>query len=79
MMPDKTKTEIPPPVPDDAAAAALKRVFITFHSPAFATTGAGAIPADQNPHRYIAPFAASLEIIVFNGHVHTTEAFKKDE
>jgi hypothetical protein len=62
----------------EARKSGLNRAFITFHNPAFATTGAGAIPADQNPHRLIAQFAADLDIIVFNGHVHTTELFEKD-
>jgi hypothetical protein len=32
----------------------------------------GAIPADQNPHKAIAAYAKDLDIVVFNGHVHTT-------
>jgi hypothetical protein len=27
----------------------------------------------QNPHRVIASYAKDLEVVVFNGHVHTTE------
>ena len=63
---------------DEARAAGTKKVFIAFHSPVFARSGMGAIPEAQNPHKTIAPYAKDLEIVVFNGHVHTTELYEVD-
>ena len=62
----------------DARAAGLRNVFVTFHNPAFCVAGAGPIPPDQNPHALLREFARDLRITVFNGHVHTTEAFEVD-
>jgi hypothetical protein len=63
---------------DEAKAAGTKKVFVAFHSPAFARSGMGAIPNEQNPHKFIAPYAKDLDIVVFNGHVHTTELYEVD-
>jgi hypothetical protein len=63
---------------DEAKAAGTKKVFISFHCPAFCRSGMGPIPEDQNPHKTIAPYAKDLDIIVFNGHVHTTELYEVD-
>jgi hypothetical protein len=63
---------------DEAKTAGTKKVFIAFHNPAFARSGMGAIPADQNPHKTIAAYAKDLDIVVFNGHVHTTELYDVD-
>jgi hypothetical protein len=62
----------------EAKAAGTKKVFITFHAPAFCTAGLGPIPDEQNPHKTIAAFAKDLDIVVFNAHVHTTELFQVD-
>ena len=32
----------------------------------------------QNPHETIAAYAKDLDIVVFNGHVHTTELYEVD-
>jgi hypothetical protein len=63
---------------DEAKAAGTKKVFIAFHNPVFARSGMGAIPADQNPHKTICEYAKDLDIVVFNGHVHTTELYEVD-
>ena len=63
---------------DEAKAAGTRKIFITFHNPAFARSGMGAIPEDQNPHKTIASYAKDLDIVVFNGHVHTTELYEVD-
>jgi len=63
---------------DEAKAAGTKKVFIAFHAPAFCRSGLGAIPEDQNPHKTIAAYAKDLDIVVFNGHVHTTELYQVD-
>jgi len=63
---------------DEAKATGTKKVFIAFHNPTFARSGMGAIPADQNPHKTIAAYAKDLDIVVFNGHVHTTELYDVD-
>ena len=63
---------------DDAKAKGIKKVFIAFHAPAFASCGLGPIPEAQNPHKVIATYAKDLDIVVFNGHVHTTEIYQVD-
>jgi len=61
-----------------AKSIRIKKVFISFHAPAFCRAGFGAIPEDQNPHKTIASYAKDMDIVVFNGHVHTTELFQVD-
>ena len=63
---------------DGAKSAGIRKVFIAFHAPAFCRSGMGPIPEPQNPHRVIASYAKDLEIVVFNGHVHTTELYEVD-
>jgi Calcineurin-like phosphoesterase len=63
---------------NEAKAAGIKKIFISFHSPVFARSGMGAIPDDQSPHKTISAFAKDLDIVVFNGHVHTTEIYQVD-
>ena len=43
-----------------------------------ARSGFGAIPAPDNPHQLIASYAKDMEIVVFNGHIHTTEIYEVD-
>jgi hypothetical protein len=61
---------------DEAKAAGIRKVFITFHNPAFCRTSVGPIPDAQNPHKILASYAKDLDIVVFNGHVHTTELYE---
>src|SRR6266480_5924984 len=63
---------------DEAKANGTKKVFVSFHAPAFCRSGMGAIPEAQNPHKTIAAYAKDLDIVVFNGHVHTTELYEVD-
>ena len=63
---------------DQAKSTGIKKVFISFHAPTFCRAGFGAIPEDQNPHKTIASYAKDMDIVVFNGHVHTTELFQVD-
>ena len=63
---------------DEAKAAGTRKVFISFHAPAFCRAGLGPIPEVQNPHKIIGLYAKDLDIAVFNGHVHTTEQFEVD-
>jgi len=63
---------------DEAKAAGTRKVFISFHAPAFCRSGMGPIPEPQNPHKVIASYAKDLELVVFNGHVHTTELYEVD-
>ena len=63
---------------DEAKTAGIKKVFISFHNPTFCRSGMGAIPEAQNPHKTIAAYAKDLDIVVFNGHVHTTEQYEVD-
>lgn len=63
---------------DEAKAAGTRKVFISFHAPTFCRAGLGAIAESQNPHKLLASYAKDLDIVVFNGHVHTTELFDVD-
>jgi hypothetical protein len=63
---------------EEAAAQGRKHVFITFHNPVFCRSGFGPLPPEQNPHRVIKRFAGRLDMTVFNGHVHATEAYRVD-
>jgi hypothetical protein len=63
---------------DEAKATGKRKVFVSFHAPAFARSGMGAIPEKQNPHNVLAAYAKDLDIVVFNGHVHTTEVYDVD-
>src|SRR6266436_4179031 len=63
---------------DEAKAARTRKVFIAFHAPAFCRSGMGPIPEAQNPHKILASYAKDFEIVVFNGHVHTTELYEVD-
>ena len=63
---------------DEAKAKGIKKAFITFHYPVFARSGLGPIPAPDNPHKVIAAYAKDMEVVVFNGHVHTTEMYDVD-
>ncbi|MCP8937438.1 metallophosphoesterase [Alsobacter sp. SYSU M60028] len=63
---------------EQAKTSGIRKVFISFHAPAFCRSSIGPIPEPQNPHRVIAPYARDLEIVVFNGHVHTTELYEVD-
>jgi hypothetical protein len=60
---------------DDAKAKGIRNVFLVFHYPVFCRAGLGPIPADTNPHKVIASYAKDLEVVVFKGHVHTTELY----
>ncbi len=63
---------------DEAKGQGIKKAFITFHYPVFARSGLGPIPAATNPHKVIASYANDMELVVFNGHVHTTEMYDVD-
>jgi len=63
---------------DDAKSSGIRKVFISFHAPVYCRSGMGPIPEVQNPHATLAAYAKDLDIVVFNGHVHTTELFQAD-
>ena len=64
---------------DEAKAAEIANVFVVFHNPVYNRSGFAPIPADTNPHETLASYADDFaELIVFNGHVHTTETFDVD-
>jgi len=63
---------------DDAKAKGIEKAFIIFHYPVFCRSGLGPIPEPDNPHKIIARYAKHLELVVFNGHVHTTELYDVD-
>jgi hypothetical protein len=61
---------------DEAKSTGVKKVFISFHAPVYCRSGMGPIPEAQNPHETIESYGKDLDIVVFNGHVHTTELFQ---
>jgi hypothetical protein len=63
---------------DEAKSSGIKKIFISFHAPVYCRAGMGPIPEVQNPHSTLASYAKDLDIVVFNGHVHTTELFQAD-
>jgi len=63
---------------DEAKDKGMKKTFIVFHYPVFCRAGLGPIPEPDNPHTVIAAYAKDMEVIVFNGHVHTTELYDVD-
>jgi calcineurin-like phosphoesterase family protein len=63
---------------DEAKAEGIRKAFITFHYPVFARSGMGAIPEPDNPHKLLTSYAKDLDLVVFNGHVHTTEIYDVD-
>ena len=63
---------------DEARGKGMKKAFIVFHYPVFCRAGLGPIPEADNPHKVIAGYTKDLELVVFNGHVHTTEIYDVD-
>jgi hypothetical protein len=63
---------------DEARDKGMRKTFIVFHYPVFCRAGLGPIPEPDNPHKVIAAYAKDMEVIVFNGHVHTTELYDVD-
>ena len=64
---------------DEAKAKGIKNVFVVFHNPVYNRSGFQPIPEDTNPHATLASYAKDFaELVVFNGHVHTTETFDVD-
>jgi hypothetical protein len=63
---------------DEARAKGIRKAFIIFHYPVFCRASLGPIPEPDNPHKIIAAYAKDMEVVVFNGHVHTTELFEVD-
>lgn len=63
---------------DQAVAEGARQVFVVFHVPVFALAGRGGLPAAESPHPILRRYADKLSITVFNGDVHTTEAFLAD-
>jgi hypothetical protein len=63
---------------DEAKAAGTKKVFISFHNATFSNSGMGPIPEAQSPHKTIAAYAKDLDIVVVNGHIHSTQQYQVD-
>ena len=61
-----------------AKANGIRKTLIIFHYPVFARSGLGPIPAPDNPHKVIASYAKDMEVVLLNGHVHTTEIYEVD-
>lgn len=53
----------------------VRRVFVFYHRPSFTLGRVAGLPAAADPHLVLREYAGRLEIVVFSGHVHSTEAF----
>jgi len=63
---------------DQAKATGIKKAFIVFHNATFSNSGMGPIPEAQNPHKTIAAYATDMDIVVVNGHIHSTQLYQVD-
>lgn len=63
---------------EEAIAKNKDHVFLTLHYPVFCSAGYGPLPPEHNPHSLLKKYADKIDITVFTGHVHTTEAYKVD-
>jgi hypothetical protein len=64
---------------DEAKDSGIQNVFVVFHAPVYNRSGFKPIPEATNPHATLASYADDFaELVVFNGHVHTTEQFYVD-
>ncbi len=64
---------------DEAKAKRIRNVFVVFHNPVYNRSSFAPIPQDTNPHSTLASYVKDFaEIIVLNGHVHTTEHYDVD-
>jgi hypothetical protein len=59
---------------EQAKSEAALQVFVIYHKPSYCDSE-GALVPDQNPCKILETYGDELNITVFNGHVHTTEAF----
>ncbi|MCF8029848.1 MAG: metallophosphoesterase [Desulfohalobiaceae bacterium] len=55
-----------------------EHAFLTLHYPVFCRSGFGPLPREHNPHSLLESYADKIDITVFTGHVHATEAYKVD-
>ncbi len=63
---------------DEAVALNKDHAFLTLHYPVFSRSGFGPLPEEQNPHSLLKTYADKIDITVFTGHNHATEAFIVD-
>lgn len=61
---------------DGALEAGLDRAVVLYHRPSFTLGRVNGLPAATDPHLVLRDYAERLDLLVFNGHVHTTEAFE---
>jgi len=63
---------------DEAVANNMDHAFLTLHYPVFSRSGFGPLPPEHNPHSLLKSYADEIDITVFTGHNHATEAYKVD-
>ncbi len=56
----------------------VDNVFVVLHKPPFVGAGHGHLSEEHNPHTTLMAYADSFDITVFSGHVHSTEAYLKN-
>ncbi len=56
----------------------FNNVFVVLHKPPFVASGHGHLSKEKNPHTFLKEFSNDFDITVFSGHVHSTEAYLKD-
>ena len=57
----------------------IKHVFVTYHFPSFCIYGCDALRKECNPHELLKQYSDKINIVVFNGHTHTTQQFYVDK
>ncbi|MEF8916902.1 MAG: metallophosphoesterase [Candidatus Bipolaricaulota bacterium] len=63
---------------EEAIADGKDHAFLTLHYPVFSRSGFGPLPEEHNPHSLLKSYADKVDITVFTGHNHATEAYSVD-
>lgn len=63
---------------EEAIDEGKDHAFVTLHYPPFSRSGYGPLPEEHNPHSILKSYADRIDITVFTGHNHATEAYNVD-
>jgi len=57
----------------------IKHVFVTYHDPSFSIFGSCSLKDNCNPHFLLQKYSDDFNIVVLNGHSHTTQQYYVDK